>query len=258
MFSSSNAIGQWFSSHRFLFKLSKTFIKRYIPQINRPRKFWNFRGLFHHLRGAFLIHLFPILIRCHRLTDYFFLLQFFLIHAILHFQLMAELLGVQVVVMSALAQEFGVRALLGDRAVLDDEDTVGAADGAQAVRDDEGGASLHQRFHAALDQGLGQRVHGGGGLVHDEEFGLGQHGARERDQLLLSHREQVAAFAHVLVITLVERDDEVVRARDLGGFFHFRVGRVQPPVADVLAHRPAEQVRGLQHDPDLEWMDCSV
>jgi hypothetical protein len=36
------------------------------------------------------------------------------------------------------------------------------------------------------------------------------------------------------------------------------VAGFQPPVADVLAHRAAEQVRRLEHDPDALWMLCRV
>jgi hypothetical protein len=92
--------------------------------------------------------------------------------------------------------------MLGDAPGLDHQDAVGALDGRQAVGDDEGGAALHQRVHAFLDERLGQRIHAGGGLVHDEQFRAGQHGARQADELLLPHGEQVAALADVLLVAL--------------------------------------------------------
>ena len=54
-------------------------------------------------------------------------------NAILHFELMAELLRIQAVVMSALAQEFGMRALLGDLSILDDQNTIRSADGGKTM-----------------------------------------------------------------------------------------------------------------------------
>lgn len=42
--------------------------------------------------------------------------------------------------MAAIAQQLGVCALLGDAALFDHDDAVGAADGAEAVGDDERGA----------------------------------------------------------------------------------------------------------------------
>ena len=50
-------------------------------------------------------------------------------------------------------------ALLGDLSILDDQDSIGAANGREAVRDDKRCASLHQGFHAALDEGLGQCIY---------------------------------------------------------------------------------------------------
>jgi hypothetical protein len=58
---------------------------------------------------------------------------------------------------SALTQEFGVGAHLGDLPGFDHHDPVGALDGRQAVRDHKRGAALHQRVHPFLDEGLGQR-----------------------------------------------------------------------------------------------------
>ena len=55
-------------------------------------------------------------------------------------------------------------------------------------------APLAATGERALDERLGQRVHGTGGLVHDKDVGLGQHRPRQADELLLSHREQITAL----------------------------------------------------------------
>ena len=80
---------------------------------------------------------------------------------------------------------------------LDHQDAVGALDRREPVGDDEARAALHQRLHALLDQRLGERVHRAGRLVHDEDLRLGQHRARQADELLLPDGEQVAALAHL-------------------------------------------------------------
>ena len=81
------------------------------------------------------------------------------------------------------------------------------------------GAALHQLFHASLNQRLGERVHRAGRLVHDEDLRLGQHRSRQTDQLLLTDRKQVAAFAHLFSIFLFQRRDEIVRADEPGSLF---------------------------------------
>jgi hypothetical protein len=128
-------------------------------------------------------------------------------------QLLAELARVQPVVVAALAQQLGMRAHLADAPVLDHQDAVGAPDGRQAVGDDEAGAPLHQVLHALLDQGLRQGVHRAGSLVHDEDLRVGQHGARQADELLLAGGEQVAALAHLLLVALFQAADEIVCTR---------------------------------------------
>ncbi len=56
-------------------------------------------------------------------------------------------------------------ALFVDLALFDDEDLVGAADGAEAVGDDEGGAVLHQALEGLLDEFFGGGINAGGGFV---------------------------------------------------------------------------------------------
>ena len=59
---------------------------------------------------------------------------------------------------------------------------------------------LHQGFHAFLDQRFGQRIHRTGGFIHDKDFRVGQDCPRQADQLFLTDREQVPAFADRFLI----------------------------------------------------------
>ena len=102
------------------------------------------------------------------------------------FLFILELLRVKTEVMTAQLEQFGVRSFLCNMPVLDDHDAISAADGAQAVGNYERGATLHESFHASLDECLGQSVHARGGFIHDEDLGFGQNGARQADELLLT------------------------------------------------------------------------
>jgi len=70
-----------------------------------------------------------------------------------------------------------VRAPLHHVALLEDEDDVGAADGREAMRDDEARTTAHELVHGALDELLRAGVDIGRGLVEDEDGLVGENGA---------------------------------------------------------------------------------
>ena len=58
------------------------------------------------------------------------------------------------------AHQIGVRALLDDPAAVHDDDLVGVAHRAQAMRDDDDGAALHEVLEVVHDRALVLRVEG--------------------------------------------------------------------------------------------------
>src|SRR5689334_14396244 len=148
---------------------------------------------------------------------------------------MTELLRIQAIVMSAKLEQFGMCALLRDLSILDHDNSIGSPDCRKTMGDDKRSASLHQSFHAALDERFSQCIYAGGSFIHDEQFRSSQHGSRQTDQLFLSDRQQVAAFAYILVIAFLEHDDEVMGAGDLRGLDDLLVTGVQTSITDVVA-----------------------
>ena len=55
--------------------------------------------------------------------------------------------------------------------ILQRQNSVGVADGAQAVGDDQAGTSLHQSVQCLLDQDFAFGVEGTGGFVEDQDTG---------------------------------------------------------------------------------------
>jgi len=86
-----------------------------------------------------------------------------------------------------------VRAGFDNAATVDDEYQVSLADCPEAVGDDEGGASGHQGAEAALDMDLGSRIQGTGGLVEDQDVGVGKRGPGDGDELKLAVRQSRVA-----------------------------------------------------------------
>ena len=76
------------------------------------------------------------------LPPYFFndFLRFLLYFSLLRREFIA---GIELVVLAFEGEKFVVGALFDNMAVVEDDDTVGIADGAKAMGDDESGTALH-------------------------------------------------------------------------------------------------------------------
>ena len=158
---------------------------------------------------------------------------------------------VQVAVQATLGQQCGVGAVLHDPAGVHDQDAVGVADGAEAVRDHEGGAALHQAFQGGLHQCFRFIVQGAGGLVQNEDARVFQDSAGNGDALALPARELHAALAHHRVVPGLEGRDEAVGIGGAGGVLHLLRGGVRAAIQDILAHRAGKKQRFLRHQAHL-------
>lgn len=74
-------------------------------------------------------------------------------------------------------------------------DPVGQREGGAAVGDEEGGAARHDGPQRLVDLVLDAGVDGGGGVVEEEQPGVGEEGAGQRDALALAAGEGEALFA---------------------------------------------------------------
>ncbi len=74
---------------------------------------------------------------------------------------------------------------------------------------------------------------------------------RQADALLLPAAEPHAALAHLRVVAVGQRADELARLRRRGRGLDRRARRLRPAVGDVLQHRAGQQQRVLQHDGDI-------
>src|SRR5215207_3449822 len=148
-------------------------------------------------------------------------------------------------------EELLVRAALAQLAVVEDEYLVGALDGREAVRDDDGGAVAQHALDGLLDELLGLGVDGAGRLVEDEERRVEGERAGERDELLLADRETGAALAHLGVEAFGQALDEAVGVHLARGPADALVRHVPAAEADVALDRPAEEEHVLQDDGEV-------
>ena len=80
-----------------------------------------------------------------------------------------------------------------------------------------------------LNRPLGLRIHGAGRLIHHKKLRIGNHGTRQRDQLLLPLERRLPPSPDRRVVPLGQRGDEVVGIDEPRGGFDFGVGRLRRP-----------------------------
>src|SRR6185437_16240089 len=101
------------------------------------------------------------------------------------------------------------------------------------------------------DRLLGFRVDRGGRLVQDQDLGVPQDGAGDRDALAFAAGQAVAALADAGAVAVVLLDDEVVGVGRPRRRHDVAEGGVGAGVGDVLGDRAVEEEGVLQHDADL-------
>ena len=144
-----------------------------------------------------------------------------------------------------------MRALLGDRAMIEDQQAVHRAHRRQAVGDDDGGAAFHQPLHRLLDQRLRFRIEAGCCLVEDQHRGIREERPRQRHALTLAARELHAPFADQRLVAARQAFDEVMCVGELRRGDDLLHRGARTGIGDVLGERAVEQDRLLLHDRDL-------
>ena len=144
-------------------------------------------------------------------------------------------------------------SVLDDPAVVDHEDPVGEPGGLEPVGDeDRGAAPVAATRIAAVHPGLGGEVEVRRRLVEEQDRGIDEVGAGERDELALARRERPAPLAHRGAGT--RRAAAAMKSCALdraGGGLDLGVGRVGAAERDVVPDRAGEEERLLGDDPEV-------
>ena len=156
------------------------------------------------------------------------------------------------------AQEFGVVAGGDDLAVVEDQDLVGVQNRADPLGDDEPGLAMLSLGEASLNSRLGFHVDRAGAVVEDQHGWIDEHGAGDRDALLLATGEVHAALTDDGVVAVRKAIDEVVGLSDSGRLAHLGVAGGRSSVANVVANRAAEEHCLLQGNADVRAEDALV
>lgn len=117
--------------------------------------------------------------------------------------------------------------------------------------DQKRGAAGHQPLQGRLHLGLALGIEGAGGLIEQQDRGVLQEGAGDRDTLALAAGEARPGLAHRGVVALGQGQDEVVRRGLLGGGFDLGLAGLGIGIGDVGADRVVEQERLLGDQGDV-------
>ena len=139
---------------------------------------------------------------------------------------------------------------LDDAAAFDDVDEIGGDDRRQPVGDDERGPPAHEARERPLDLPLGLGVEGGGGLVEQQDGGVLQHGARDRQALALAARQLDPVAPDPGVVAVGKGHDEVVGPGVARRLDDLILAGLELAVSDVGADGVVEQADFLADQPN--------
>src|ERR1035437_522577 len=162
-------------------------------------------------------------------------------------QLQAGIAAVEAI----LTYELVMGPALDDGAVLQHDDAVRVLHGGQTVGNDEGRASSDQCPHGFQYKRVRCRIERGGGFIQDENGGIFQKSARNRQPLALAAGEIGAALAQHRVVALRQSADEFIGFGGACRSFDLGPRCVGAAIGNVLGDRQREQKRLLEHQGDL-------
>lgn len=113
-----------------------------------------------------------------------------------------ELKVLDVAVEFGLAVDFAGWAGGFDLAVVEDDDVVAAADGGEAVREEDEGAALGEAVDGVVDEVFDVVVEGGVGFFDDDDGGVVEEGACQGDAVLVFEGEGEAEGSDDGVVAL--------------------------------------------------------
>ena len=136
-------------------------------------------------------------------------------------------------------------------ALIQQQDKVRFADGAQSMGDHERCASTHQTHKCRLDQVLCFGVNTGSGIIQDQDAWVGQQRPRNRNTLFLPAGKGDAALTDLGVVSIRHFHDEVMRLGVFGCCDDDCLARRRIPERNILMNAGCEQPCILQDNADL-------
>ena len=143
-----------------------------------------------------------------------------------------------------------MRALGDTGSVVQDQNSVGKADGRRPLGDDQGHGLPGKLPQGAAEGCVRGVVQGGGTVVQDQDGGMTGQGPGNGQALALAAREVRSALPDRLIepqFLFIDGIGGLCRAQ---GFLQFILGRIRIPPEEIRADRSPEENRMLGNDAD--------
>ena len=119
-----------------------------------------------------------------------------------------------------------MRALRNHAPLVDDDDTIGALHGRQAVRNDQRGVLAGEALDGIGNQHFAFGVESAGGFIKQQHRAVRENGAGDGDALPLTARQTHAAFAEFRLKPVRQRAGEFRHVRRIARGAYVSVGRL--------------------------------
>src|SRR5205823_3363510 len=110
----------------------------------------------------------------------------------------------------ATGQKLFMGSFFDHASLVENHDAISQADGTEAVRYDQGGASVSRALERIHDGAFSDRVEPGRGFVKDQDRGIAEHGAGNGNALFLPTRKRRATLCDGALVTFGKVADKFV------------------------------------------------
>ena len=140
-----------------------------------------------------------------------------------------------------------MRAAFDNLAVFQNQNLIGAAYCREPVCDDESRTPTSKRSQTILNQRFALAVETGGCFIKDQQLGIGENGARDRNALALSAGKLYSALADDRLVLLLEFFDKLFTVRNAAHRLNLIGCGVRIRESNVLGNGSVEQ-KVVLHD----------
>jgi len=148
-------------------------------------------------------------------------------------------------------EELLVGSDLDDRASIQHDNPIGPLDRGQPMGDDYGSSVPHQVTQRQLHEALGLVIQRRRGFIEDEQRGIAENGAGNRQSLTLTAGKFNPLFTYQRLISLWESLDKIVRIGQPRGLHNLFLCGLLSSECDVIADRVVEQHDILRDNSDV-------